>query len=315
MQQLFLKKKKSETPLMKKGQLTIFFMIGLVLLFAVALLFFARGQITSEPVDTRTTPQAEQYLLTCMNNALFDWLDSLLTNDDIWLEARNPEFTIFTDFEGDPSLEEIWGYSDIFDIYLPQHYPIVSSIFGINTMQALCNPQGPNGLSQTTNPHCKTYASNSLQEQLTNNISSALIACQQEGVDAELGVDISLWNLELVETVFSRNSILLRAIYEETLIEQSQQVRLMNLYNFIEERLRFTSRDPRIRINNLTHAQESQYFTPQTTINQETTPGGFYNMTFVDSSSQYRGSSLSISFLVEERSLYTDADGTQYDPN
>lgn len=303
----------------KKGQITLFFAIGAVLLVTILILLFA-AQSTNNRTDTntKTTLEAEQYLASCMENEFYTWLDELATNEDKWIEL--PSIT---------SPEQLGITQSLNDLYGPiaQSYSnlIQSSSFGTITAPAFCDTQGPNGLTVADAPlRCSTfsYGENSLQEQAENRIANAMKSCASRGIDDDVGISLSSWEKPDVTLTLGKQAVIIKATYPQTTIQKQYPVRLLSLFSFTNERLLMTTKDPRIKITDLTHAMRSAYYQEgfllgHQTIASDTSPGEIlHRYTIIDTYSTYRGSQLTIAFMTDDRPAYEDAFAQEtYDPD
>ncbi len=300
----------------KKGQLTIFFIVGLVLVIVFGLLAYVG--FSSIETTSGVTPEARNYLSSCVENAVYDYFDSLAEGEYYALlgpSNQKPE---------DIGLTE--PLDDVFGTPLSRYDDTTrSTLFGTRNLTPLCDPQGPNSRLQTENQHCfrDSYGSNSHQEQLTQKIEEDLITCQNSAVDEELGTRISQWTNPEVSVTFGKSAVIVDAEYEneqEThTLDLAYTSRLLQLYSFIEERLIMTTKDPRITVTDENHAQQSTFYR-EGFIFSMTQSGNDWKYSFTDLNSKYRGTQLTISFLGEDRPAYEDTNvegenPPKYDPD
>jgi len=287
-----------------KGQLTIFFLIGLVLVIVFGMLAYVAfgGVETTEGV----TQQARSYLGSCVENSVYSYFDSLAEAN--YYALLGPSVTNPEELGTELTLNELFGtinsrYDDT----------TRSTVFGRNNLTPLCDSDGPNGEEQTQNPRCiaDSYGENSQQERLREEIKEDLIACSNDDVDEELGTRISQWPDPEVTVTFGKNMVLVEAEYvrdnkEIYTLDLSYDARLLQLYSFIEERLIMTTKDPRITITNLAHAELSSFYRDGFVLSM-TPKGNDWQYSFTDTKSDYRGTQLTVSFLGEDRLPYEDA--------
>ena len=293
-----------------RGQVTIFVILGLVVVIAFGLLLY----VGTNEVETSgaITDSAAAYLESCTENTVFEYLDSLAEPS---LVLRGPSL------EGPvPGIND--NLTELFGLIEERYNDgIQSTLFGNYDLTPLCDPDGPNSLSKVENTHCYrlSYGDNSHQEQLTQEITQELIECSNEGVDAELGLRLSDWPDPLVTVSFGRANIRVQAEYEslDVVVETNIESRLLQLYSFIEERLQMTTKDPRITITDEQHAQISTYYREGFVWGSEQEDEQ-WRYVFTDTSSTYRGTQLTIAFFGEDRLPYEDTYANPpmtYDPD
>lgn len=328
--------KRGET--LKRGQVTIFFAIGLVLLIVILLYFYARN--AARPPEQTTsgaiTAEAHQYLGQCLEVALYNSLDTLTTNGGVFFDDHDlANFPSATLANGKKKVYGIVGPSitlaadagivsgnlfDMLDTSGSSSYGLgyTSTLFGTITLPALCDSQGPNKKSQTTHSRCPhgTYAANphSIQAVLASKLTQSLITCIEQDVDIEVGSDLLALDDPEVEIIFSKRGIITKASFgEELVIEQQHDVRLLALYGYLHERLVRNTRDPRLVIED--DPSSPSFQSGFAVVEQPIATGKLY--TFFDNNPnfKYRGTSLAFSFVVDDRPPFFDNDGACADPD
>jgi len=285
-----------------RGQITIFFIIGLVLLIVFGMLAY----IAFDTVETQegVTAQARNYLSSCVENTVYSYFDSLATANHYAI--LGPSVTSPEQIGIEQSLDELYGPID-------SRYDDTtrSTLIGKRNLTPLCDPDGPNNREQTQNIRCfvDSYGPDSHQERLREEIKEDLIACSNEGNDEEIGTRIAEWPDPEVTVTFGKSATLVEAKYEDSqeiyTLDLSYDARLLQLYSFVEERLVMTTKDPRITVTNLDHAQQSTFYREGFIMSMQQEGTG-WKYTFTDTNSNYRGTQLTISFLGEDRQPYED---------
>jgi len=256
----------------KRGQLTLFIILGIVLLFIFGFLLYARGlaekkdiekEITKTPSDYLQPERLNKYVSTCLDDVTKQGLLLIGLQGGNIFESQNGTIKLefvkyiplyYYNTSTNVSYGLIWDTSnpDFFppnaNFILP-YYPGIDlnllSYYGNNNLSYLCQPNGPNqetsraGVERLKGETClfpdgtkQGYGANSIQEQLSLYIAKKLKECIVFSNITEL-------NEKIVEQGDYKVSVLLGS--DDVLVTATIPLKLIEEGNLINKQYTFSS--------------------------------------------------------------------------
>ncbi|RKZ05434.1 hypothetical protein DRQ25_16130 [Candidatus Fermentibacteria bacterium] len=322
---------------MRKGQVTIFFAVGFVLLLVVLIIIYMavpNREATTEP-NLLNNPSLNQYLSTCVDFAVIDAIKTIGENG-----AFLNEYGIDSNVIGSPHemIALFSGETKVIAVekvdypslpYTPPIFPpppgsiTESSTFGDFTYPRLCSDDGPNSddPSQTENPPCSKHSYRPfhstgpiLQETLSSALSREVDDClSNQDVGERVNTDLyEALGLSETEVILAEKSVTVRITFPaspSSFMEKTYPFRLKTLYEYMSRILVLNLRDPRNKIAENTespHYRSEFFIQPRVTITDDAGKT-FHLFIFEDTSNTYTygGQDLQLHIYVEDRDTFT----------
>lgn len=179
----------------KKSQITIFVVLGIVLLVVFGFLFMYAIKIPENQIKDQTKKAASDilelsairyYINLCLEQSLNDAIYYVGTQGGVLYKNQKGSFELSQTLKVKNSTVKYGlvrqGQNSFFPS-LPPDYPFIGHLdpfpktnlpyFGKDMLTSLCDPKGPNA-GKSTYLKCSTFSENSTQEQLTRYIYSDL---------------------------------------------------------------------------------------------------------------------------------------------
>lgn len=313
---------------MRRGQITIFFMIGVVLLILV--LFIIQVLNIDAPQENKSNLiTAEQYVASCIDQGFYDMMDVLGeqggytgsgeagTGEHVSLIINGNDYDVAVAINGTGAYSEPPnslpdGVNEVGFYDYATSSGFLTPYFGLLKMPPLCDINGPNRMNNGEYPVCiGSYGSSSIQKDLQENLQEEVETCLNEDINT-LDIDTNSLGEPKIELILFNNNIKIVVDYPDADIEplphfeKSYDIPLYDMYFFIREQLINNLKNPEVNI--IANPRGNTHYLPGFSFQKNTLASTRENHVYelLALNHKYRGTTAHWRVVITDRPKYSD---------